>query len=176
MPGPITPFQIKSLLFDHGISIDLVYCGDRLYLPTTENWIRKFKHHFKTFCDIYLGKPKAEAADCDDFVAGLVFLALSKYAKTSKAPKNTTLAVGFFEYITRNNVKHVDAIFLCRGNAPTRPVFVDPFTGEIKTLTEKEIKSCSNVCFSPLYYPSSAAARQLRTRRSRKKTKSKSAK
>lgn len=152
MPTPISPFQIKSLFFDNGISTSVVECDDRAYMPTTNAWIAgAFTRELGPFlADEFPDGYEEEVGDCDDYNAAAVWKASSTYRRfTPNRPKGTALAVGRFKYVTSRGIAHTIPVFVCRGKSPLRLVWYEPQSLQIVTLTKAEKESCSRVLFMP---------------------------
>ena len=141
MTTPLTAEEIVNHLQEVFSVVGNV--GDALYsLPSLE-WVQndftQAYRQFKASVDVY----RAESNDCDNFERACAFFADLLWSNTPKTTA-TGLAFGEFWYEQDTGGGHAINFFLYRFLGPDIMIgFYEPQTGSVKSLTQKEISSCT---------------------------------
>jgi hypothetical protein len=111
--------------------------GDKTYVLPTKRWIQTIYANYLAV-EAYSKTYKIEAFDCENFS-----LNAQNIASLLGATGQYQLAIGEFYFIQDlNNRAHAVNFFLYKEQNDIKIGFIEPQTGQIINLSEKEISSC----------------------------------
>lgn len=137
--------DLKTLMWDSGLSSMTEYTLDSEYGLPTEGWITDILYPalFNELKKDGLWRYAPESNDCDDFAARARLLANKLNNLTENSGKRG-IAFGEYHYIRRDGGAHALNFAIVKTNNSKQPyklVFFEPQTSKIVYLTEKEIES-----------------------------------
>lgn len=157
----MTSELLTSTLRALGIVPYQTIIADTQYSLPTADWIAgDFARAFRTFLNEFrIAHYVPDLNDCDDFTfAAVFFMQLLHRRGQVEHPPHRRTALAFGEFWYRRDIGGMHAINLAlvrstnngpltTDNGPYAPVFFEPQTQTIVTLTQKEIQSCDTIRF-----------------------------
>lgn len=121
--------------------------SDTFYAIPTRDWLtHALTGYFSKLLKEYGLKYQKESYDCDDFAITFAMEARRAHALTPSAPKDSSLAVGFFffnSYGTEGIIgRHAATVALVGDENGLQVITMEPQTGRVTKLKAQERESC----------------------------------
>lgn len=140
--------SLSQKIFDIAIRYEVTYIVDETYVLLLEDDLsnRTFQRSFAKFRDLWISQYLSGSGDCDDYADLGTFYVKGVHRRLKKVPTNLAVAFGDFYFKRRDGVYHaINCFFTLTSPESIGLRFFEPQTGDIITLTQEEIQSCTYI-------------------------------